>query len=220
MLRVVRRHRLSVVAAAVLLVVGVAALVLGLSRQQPAPPEVRSAQRTADAAPAPPAPTGSATGQPPAEAEVMEASDPTRLSIPAIGVDTSLERLGLDGERAMQTPRDPARAGWFTPGPDPGAQGPAVLAGHVTWNGSKAVFFDLARLGRGDHVYVDRKDGSTARFTITRVEQYAKDRFPSLEVYRNIDHAGLRLITCSGTYSGHRYSDNTVVYARLDNPAS
>jgi len=37
------------------------------------------------------------------------------------------------------------------------------------------------------------------------------------EVYGAIDHAGLRLITCGGTYDAakHRYLDNVVVFARL-----
>ena len=37
------------------------------------------------------------------------------------------------------------------------------------------------------------------------------------EVYGNLDHAGLRLITCGGPYdtSVHHYTDNIVVYAHL-----
>jgi hypothetical protein len=36
-------------------------------------------------------------------------------------------------------------------------------------------------------------------------------------VYGQISHAGLRLITCSGTYDvrGSRYLSNTVAYAEL-----
>ena len=36
--------------------------------------------------------------------------------------------------------------------------------------------------------------------------------------YGAIDHAGLRLITCGGTYDAarHRYLDNVVVFARLE----
>jgi hypothetical protein len=56
-----------------------------------------------------------------------------------------------------------------------------------------------------------------ATFLVTKVERYAKDRFPSAAVYGPIDHAGLRLITCGGDFdssSGH-YRDNIVVYAAL-----
>ncbi|EST26495.1 class F sortase [Streptomyces niveus] len=46
---------------------------------------------------------------------------------------------------------------------------------------------------------------------------YPKDDFPTVEVYRNLDHAGLRLITCGGDFSEAdlRYADNVVVYATL-----
>ncbi|MFE6029200.1 class F sortase [Streptomyces niveus] len=37
------------------------------------------------------------------------------------------------------------------------------------------------------------------------------------EVHRNLDHAGLRLITCGGDFSeaDRRYADSVVVYATL-----
>ena len=112
---------------------------------------------------------------------------------------------------------DPAVAGWYSRGPAPGALGPAVIAGHVTWNGP-AVFHRLGTMRRGDQVTVTRKDGKTAVFTVTRVARFSKSRFPTRAVYGPIDHAGLRLITCGGTYdtARHRYLDNVVVFAKLE----
>jgi sortase (surface protein transpeptidase) len=118
----------------------------------------------------------------------------------------------------MDVPEDPADAGWFSRGPTPGALGPAVIAGHVTWNGAPAVFHRLGTIRRGDQVAVIRKDEKTAVFTVTRVAQFSKSRFPSRAVYGTIDHAGLRLITCGGTYDAarHTYLDNVIVFARLE----
>ena len=149
---------------------------------------------------------------------VLPESDPVTVSLPRIGVRSSLIRLGLDGEGAMEVPDDPALAGWFSRGAAPGALGPAVIAGHVTWDGAPAVFHRLGTVRRGDRVTVAREDGRTAVFTVTRVAQYSKSRFPSRAVYGAIDHAGLRLITCGGTYDRvhHRYLDNIVVFARLE----
>jgi sortase (surface protein transpeptidase) len=140
------------------------------------------------------------------------------VSIPRIGVRSTLVDLGLDRDGAMEVPRDPALAGWFTRGPAPGALGPAVIAGHVTWDGAPAVFHRLSTLRRGDHVSVTRKDGKTAVFSVSRVDRFSKARFPSRAVYGAIDHAGLRLITCGGTYDAarQRYLDNVVVFARLE----
>jgi hypothetical protein len=51
---------------------------------------------------------------------------------------------------------------------------------------------------------------------VTRVEQFAKDVFPTDVVYGNIDHAGLRLITCGGLdEETGTFGDNTVVFADL-----
>ena len=60
-------------------------------------------------------------------------------------------------------------------------------------------------------------DGTTARFEVLEVEQYPKDAFPTERVYGDIDHAGLRLITCGGSFdrAARSYRDNVVVYAGL-----
>ncbi|MEV4996459.1 class F sortase [Streptomyces niveus] len=214
-------------AISVLLVVGGLLLVLGMDRQRPEPP------RAVDKGGGVPSVAGSGPGsgsgpksgsgpesEPPSvrkQAAALPASDPVRVTIPSLKVDSTLERLGLDENRAMQTPKDPDKAGWYEPGPTPGANGPSVIAGHVTWDGEPTVFFDLARIDPGDTVEVARKDGRTAEFTVDRVATYPKDDFPTVEVYRNLDHAGLRLITCGGDFSeaDRRYADNVVVYATL-----
>jgi sortase (surface protein transpeptidase) len=146
---------------------------------------------------------------------VLPESEPVTVSIPKIGVRSTLEDLELkDGE--MELP-PPARAGWFSRGATPGALGPAVITGHVTWHRAPAVFYRLGNLQRGDQVRVTRKDGKTAVFTVTRVTQFSKSKFPSEMVYGEIDHAGLRLITCGGTWDAarNRYLDNVIVFAKL-----
>ena len=147
---------------------------------------------------------------------VLPESDPVAVSIPRIGVRSTLIELGLDKNGAMEVPEKGAVAGWFSGGPTPGALGPAVIAGHVTWDGP-AVFSRLGAMRRGDQVSVTREDGRTAVFTVSRVARFSKSEFPSGEVYGAIDHAGLRLITCAGTYdAASGYSDNVVVFAKLE----
>jgi sortase (surface protein transpeptidase) len=93
-----------------------------------------------------------------------------------------------------------------------------VLAGHVdSAVTGPAVFFRLADVRPGDEVRIGRDDGTTAVFTVDRVAQYPKDRFPTAEIYGNTDHAALRLITCGGSFdpSARSYRDNIVVFARL-----
>ncbi|MGN5635265.1 class F sortase [Streptomyces sp. AC154] len=217
----VRRRDVTLIAlAAALLLAGGLLLALGTSRQQPAPPPAADKGGPVVATEQPPATRQGAespapSGKPPTAA--LPASRPVSITIPSLKVTSTLEELGLGKDRAMETPRDPDKAGWYRPGATPGAVGPAVIAGHVTWNGAPGVFFGLGKLGPGDRISVRRADGRTADFTVDRTALYPKDRFPTVEVYRNLDHAGLRLITCGGDYSkdDSRYADNVVVYATL-----
>jgi hypothetical protein len=148
---------------------------------------------------------------------VLPSAEPVSIGIPRLHVFSRLEDLGVDDRGVMEVPAEPADAGWYELGPSPGALGPAVVAGHVTWNQAPAVFFRLAQLRPGDAVQVTRTDGVVAVFEVTRVERYPKSAFPTDVVFGAIDHAGLRLITCGGEYeqAAHRYSDNVVAFARL-----
>jgi hypothetical protein len=175
-------------------------------------------------------PSVSATGpvQPPASPSAsspgpvtiaLARSAPVRLQISAIGVDSTLMPLGLRADGSMEVPAGGFPAGWYTGAPTPGELGPAIIAGHVDMRGP-GVFFALHNLKPGDLVTITRADGTRPAFRITRVEAFPKDTFPTKQVFGNINHAGLRLITCGGTFnsgSGH-YEDNIVAFADLVAP--
>jgi sortase (surface protein transpeptidase) len=141
---------------------------------------------------------------------------PSRLKIPALGVDSTLENLEMDGSGVLASPKVYGEAGWFAGGTFPGDAGPAVLAGHVDSKTGPAVFFRLHELRPGDTVDVQRGDGWLT-FRVTASEHYAKAQFPSARVYGPTPVPELRLITCGGTFdqSRHSYRDNLVVYAVL-----
>jgi hypothetical protein len=165
---------------------------------------------TTTASPPPsPAPT-------PPHAATLARSTPVRLQIAAIGVDSTLMMLGLRGDGTLEVPKGGFPAGWYDRGPTPGEMGPAVIVGHIDMNGP-GVFYKLHIMKPGDTVTITRADGSKPVFRVKQVEQYLKATFPTKLVYGNLDHAGLRLITCGGTFNsqtGH-YEDNLVVFADL-----
>jgi sortase (surface protein transpeptidase) len=146
------------------------------------------------------------------------AAAPVEVRIPALDVAGRPVPLGTNADGSMEVPADGGTIGWYANGPAPGAVGPAVLAAHVTYNGARGAFYGLDRMRRGQKVEVARADGTTAVFRVTKVAQYAKDAFPTVEVYANVDHPGLRLITCAGDFDPqrHHYPDNIVVYGELD----
>jgi hypothetical protein len=147
----------------------------------------------------------------------LPASDPVRIRIPALGVTAEIMDLGLEQDGSMEVPPGAYPVGWYDRSPTPGELGPAVIAGHVDWEGEPGAFFGLAELLPEDEVIVDRADGTAAIFSVNRVEEHSKDSFPTDEVYGNLDHAGLRLVTCGGSFDedAGRYLDNVIVFAGL-----
>lgn len=140
---------------------------------------------------------------------------PVRLRVPSVGIDTTLDRLGLAADGSIAAPSRWHVAGWYERGPRPGQAGPSVIVGHVDSRSGPAVFFRLADLRAGAAVYVDRADGSSVRFRVTGHLQVPKNRFPAHLVYSPTLAASLRLMTCAGTFdasTGH-YRDNIVVSA-------
>ena len=150
-----------------------------------------------------------------AEILSMPKSVPVRLRVPGIGVDSKLIDLGLKRDGTLGTPPGAFPAGWFTGAPTPGEVGPAIIAGHVRYE-TPGVFARLTEMRRGDMILVNRNDGSTARFRVTRLARFAKSEFPTKQVYGDIDHAGLRLITCGGLDAKtNEFDENVVVFAEL-----
>ena len=148
---------------------------------------------------------------------LSDVAAPVSVTVPSLGISSPLLRLGVDPDGALEVPRDADRAGWFEHGPAPGAVGPAVVVGHVDSREGPGVFATLRTVAVGAKVDVAREDGSSARFEVTRVQQVAKDAFPTEDVYGPVAGPELRLITCGGAFdsSTRHYVDNVVVYARL-----
>lgn len=158
---------------------------------------------------------------------------PARLSIPKIGAESSLVAVGLvDGEIDIPPATEPMQAAWWDGSPRPGADGPAVLLGHVDGQingraGQPGVFNQLRELAPGDDVIVTRDDGSEVRFTVYTVETHPKAALErgspeyngdlARKVYGNTDEPELRAMTCGGSFdrSARSYRDSVIVWAKI-----
>jgi sortase (surface protein transpeptidase) len=149
----------------------------------------------------------------------MVSQIPLRVTVPAIGVDSTLVALGLNADRTIQVPplSQAKQAGYYRYGPTPGSQGPAVILGHIDGNGQKGVFYRLQDMIVGEQVTVGRADNETAVFTVYLVERAPKADFPTQKVYGPTSDAQLRLISCGGVLDrqAHSYLDNVIVFAIL-----
>jgi hypothetical protein len=232
----------ALVVTAVLMVVGIVALVVGLrgSPGTPGPPQPAAAGVPSASAPATAGPTPSSAssassasaspgqgGTPTAGAkpdaagigDFLEASEPTSIEIPSIGVRSShFVPLSIQRDGTISVPGTAQEVGIYDAGPTPGQLGPSVLAAHVdTPSGVPGNVHDLVRVRAGDVVDVARRDGSHLTFTVDRVGAYRKTQFPTEEVYKgDFTKAEIRLVTCGGpTDSRNEYRDNVVVFGHL-----
>lgn len=150
----------------------------------------------------------------------MSPAEPLSIDIPAIGVSSVVRHLGQAANGSLEVPSGAQYndAAWYRHSPTPGALGPAVILGHVDSAAQgPSVFFRLGELQPGHRVTISRADGSVAVFVVDAVHRYAKADFPTQVVYSDIDHAGLRILTCGGAFdeAAGSYLDNVVVFAAL-----
>lgn len=141
---------------------------------------------------------------------------PSRIRIPSIGVNASVEAVTVDSEGYMDTPKRPKDVAWYEPGPRPGEAGSAVIAGHIDWyDGKKAVFAKLNRLKPGDVIAVSDGAGGEHSFVVRKKRQYdASD--DATDVFVSTDgEVRLNLVTCSGSWKKKtgQYSRRLVIFA-------
>jgi sortase family protein len=172
-------------------------------------------------------PSGSAAAVPPAAAgpiaadsfrsarDYAEVAVPVRLRIPALHIDSTVERLGLQPDGTIAVPERTDIAGWYERGPRPGQPGPAVILGHVDSHTGPGIFIDLSKVRSGTVIRVDRADGTAATFRVTRVARVPKVQFPTDLVYAPTLDPTLRLVTCGGSFDHTRgsYRDNVIAFA-------
>ena len=147
-------------------------------------------------------------------------SIPRTLTIPSIGVATSVGQLGLLPNGQVMVPTTTKTVGWFRYGPTPGQLGSSVILGHVDSYQGPGVFFYIRNLRPGATVTVGLASGKRVDFVVTGVVQYSKADFPNKLVYGRLDKPGARalnLVTCGGTFNHATggYEANIVVFTKF-----
>lgn len=159
------------------------------------------------------------------------AGSPTRMTIPALGVDAPFEAVDVDrkaapdsaGDAPLGTPVDQRKAGWFATGPKPGSGVGTVLTdGHTYRDGSaifQETFTEKVVVGQQIDLVVD--NGSTCSYRIAQVWRNveAVHAYPDLVTSQGLyDQQGperLFLATCGGPWleEARRFRDVNVVVA-------
>lgn len=212
-MKTMSRRGIVFLLAAAAIVVGTIVLIRGLDHQATAPPVHQAGQIN------PPTPK-TERERSKTTALPLGPSQPTRLAIPALSIDTPVNPIGLNSDGTLAVPQPGPHlneAAWFKNSPTPGQPGVSIIEGHVDSVEGISVFWRLGDIRPGDRIIVDRQDGSQLLFTVNAVRDYQKSSFPTMEVYGgDLSQPDLRLITCSDFVEAiHHHVGNEIVYAHL-----
>ncbi len=188
----------------------------GAAASEGATPELIGPRLIALAGPqAPSVPVLALRSARPIPATTQTSTQPLRLRVPAIDIDSPIVAAGVDASGQFDVP-DPSLVGWYEHGAMPGDQGAAILAAHVDLGHIPGVFFTLDDVLPGDRVHVDFDDGTTRSFEVVDDVLYDKTALPEQELFRRDGDPVLQLVTCGGTYDPvtHHYLGNRIVTAR------
>jgi hypothetical protein len=148
--------------------------------------------------------------------DVVEPSDPP-VEVRFAGRSAPVDAVGLDADRQVVVPEDVRRAGWYAPGPQPGARaGSAVLVGHADdADQGLGTFAGLRELAAGDEVVVRTAAGRDLVYDVVSFERFAKAEVPMDRLFTTQGPHRLVLISCGGAFDPVRrsYADNVVVTA-------
>ncbi|WP_156754761.1 class F sortase [Actinokineospora pegani] len=170
------------------------------------------------ATPPPAAPTTEvpATSAPPAEPPAQPPAQRPGTVRLTNGGTAALVRQELAADATLPVPASLGEATWWGADLNGGA-GAMVLAGHVNWKGKIGPFSELWDSRVGDPVTVVGADGTTRRFTVSKIDTVAKEALPGRaeELFGQTGPHRLVLVTCGGRWVGGHdgYESNRVVTA-------
>jgi sortase (surface protein transpeptidase) len=172
-------------------------------------PSAAGAPVTAVLEPTPP--SGAAAPQPDADSPA-----PVRLRIPALGVDSAVDPVGVAGDGQLDIPDDVDRVGWYRFGPAPGDDGSAVVAGHVDdAEQGLGALSPLRDAGVGTEIVLTDAAGAITHWRVVSRELIDKQVLPLDRIFTVTGPPRLTLVTCGGPFlpEMRSYRDNVVVAA-------
>jgi sortase (surface protein transpeptidase) len=180
------------------------------------PPAPWAGREVDTAAPAAPGDLPAVTARPAAPAAQEQRPPPVRLAVPALGVDTAVTPVGVEPDGQMTIPADVDRVGWYRFGPIPGAEGSAVIAGHVDdREQGLGAMAPLREADVGDEVLVTDAAGTGTRWRVVSRDLIQKQVLPLDRLFARDGPPRLTLITCGGPFlpEFRSYRDNVLVVA-------
>lgn len=143
---------------------------------------------------------------------------PVRIKIDKIGVDATIEPVGLTEDSDMAAPDTNELVGWYNQSARVGDSNYAMLLdGHYGTASKPAVFYHLSNLKAGDTIEIVGDKGTTLRYEVAESYQRDVDDVDMKKALYPYEEGvqSLTIITCEGLYDPvHRtYDKRTILYA-------
>ena len=137
---------------------------------------------------------------------------PIGLTIASIGIDESVKTLGLNAQGQIYPPRRTTM--WYSGSAQPGQNGIAVIAGHVTYDGPDN-FYNLTKVVASASVGIECSSGRHIETLVKRTASVPKTTLQTDQtVWGSSSSPVVVLITCdpaSRVVKGH-HLNNFVVW--------
>ncbi|MBC7836776.1 class F sortase [Acetobacteraceae bacterium] len=145
---------------------------------------------------------------------------PTRIHIPALTIDASVQAVGLKSDgKTMAAPSNFTDISWYKPGVQPGAAGNAVFAGHLNSPilARSGVFEHLGDIQIGDTVVVSNAEGRELTYIVSEMNEYTTELAPLTSIFKSRGPSQIVLVTCEGNWDPEKrsFDKRLVVTARL-----
>lgn len=142
---------------------------------------------------------------------------PARLIIPKLGIDATVEPVGLNIKGNMTVPSTYHTVSWYRPGSKAGASGNAVIAGHLDNSlGMPGIFERLHTLSVGDTIHVEDAKDRSLPYRVVSLSVYDVEDAPAANIFSTEGPSQLVLITCNGAWDHEKksYDKRLVVVAK------
>jgi LPXTG-site transpeptidase (sortase) family protein len=158
--------------------------------------------------------TSSPAVSPPATQPPNAAAAPVSISIPAIGIESTVTGVGTD-DRVLQIPPDPKVVGWWRDGAAPGGNdGTVVLAAHLdSRKFGNGPLVRAKELKPGAAMTLRDSEGTRHAYRVKQVDTFRKTALPYAQLFRQSGPERVVLVTCGGKFDRGRggWDSNVVV---------
>ena len=135
-------------------------------------------------------------------AHTMGPDEPKTLRIPKLNIEARIRRVGVSLNSEPVGPSNVFDVGWFEASGRPGQPGAVLLNGNVVGPTKSGVFARIHELVSGDQIILERGDGTTLTYKVTKAQEYNQLDMSAATNPIDVSKQGLNLMTTVNKYGG------------------